>query len=144
MGDWEPGLDYSYNHNLLNDRDFLRIQTISPKIAYFPRPDLFTQLGYNLQFKDFHDDRDRDATTHQAALSQFVFFAEAKGYLLLGLNYDFEAAKEDRFDLEALTVSPALQLPLGWALTRLGSDGLAAAMPSATSARRACSGISHA
>lgn len=111
---WEAGLDYSFNYNLLDGKDFLRIHTAAPKLSYFPDPALFTQLLYEFATKDFFNDPDRDASVHRLGLSQFLFFADAAGYLLVGLQYENENADGARFDFQAGVFNTTLQLPLPW------------------------------
>lgn len=126
---WEAGLDYSFNLNLLDSKKFLRIHTLGPRVSFFPQQTLYTQLLYNLQRKDFFDDRDRDATVHQAGANQFLFFANSKGYLLFGLRYENENARARQHDLWSVSLNPTLQLPLGWSLTRAGWAEGAALLP---------------
>ena len=64
-----------------------------------------------------------------------MFFAESKGYISLGLQYEFENTFAPQFDLQSLYINPALQLPLEWAMNESGWRGLARIMPPDAKAR---------
>lgn len=132
---FEAGLDYSFNHNTLDEQKFLRIHTISPGMSFFTQPTVYTTLGYDFLRKDFFSDRDRDGFTNRATANQFLFFAESKGYILIGLQYEFENTFAPQYDQQSVFINPVLQLPLAWAMTKSGWPALAALMPRDAQAR---------
>jgi len=111
---WEPSIGLSYNVNILDGSGFLTITTVSPKIAYFPKAWLYTELAYNYLDKDFDRFPTRDATANQFGLTQFFFFAKSKGYFMAAVQYQKEDANGAEFDYEAGKASAALRVPLGW------------------------------
>jgi len=135
FADFDAGLDYSFNHNTLDEKKFLRIHTVSPKISFFLRPTLYTILGYDFLIKDFFSDPDRDGFSHRVGASQFAFFAESKGYVMLALQHEWGNANAQQFDLQSIYINPVLQVPLAWAMTRAGWSGLAGLMPADAKAR---------
>jgi tetratricopeptide (TPR) repeat protein len=135
LENFEAGLEYSFNHNTLDEQKFLRIHTISPSVSFFPQPTLYTTLGYDFLRKDFFSDRERDGFTNRVAANQFMFFAESKGYILLGLQYELENTFAPQYDLKSVYLNPVLQLPLAWAMTKSGWPSLAALMPRDAQAR---------
>ncbi len=96
---------------------------MAPKISFFPEPWLFLQLTYTLQEKTFFTDTDRDAISNLFALNQFFFFAQSKGYLLLGAQYETENTKADEFDFNGVSGNATLRVPLDWAISAMTPSG---------------------
>lgn len=111
---WELGLDYSFNYNFLDKKDFLQIQTLSPRVSLQSAPWLYTQFSYSLQEKVFFRDSSRDAIAHIVGLSQFFFFDQNKGFLLIGGRVETENADGSQFDFRGYGANASLRFPLSW------------------------------
>lgn len=116
---WELGVDYRFNYNFLDKKDFLQIQTISPKISLLSKSWLFSQLSYSFQEKIFFRDSERDATAHLIGFNQFFFFAQSKGFLLIGGQFEAENADAQRFDFHGYSGNASVRFPLSLALSTL-------------------------
>ena len=58
-----------------------------------------------------------------------MFFADAKGYLMMGLEYAIDNAREASFNLHSVRLNPSAKIPLDWALTGLGAPKAVQMLP---------------
>lgn len=109
---WDAGLDYSYTYNLLGNRQFLGIHSISPSFGFSLRPNLYTSFSYTFQDKTFFRIQARDANNQALGVTQFYFFMKSKAYLNFSYRVDFEDTSGPQFDYTGHTLNGVLQLPL--------------------------------
>ena len=110
---FDVGIDYVYNYMTLEHDDFLRLQSISPRIGYSIREDLYASVSYWYQNKDFRQEvnEPRDGDNHSAGFDIFYFFWSNKAYLQLAYRFEDENTKGDEYDYKGHIVNAALRLP---------------------------------
>ena len=110
-GNWDGDLTYGFNYSLLDRNDFMAFHSITPRLGFLPKPNLYTSLSYSYSLKNFIADNIRDGDNHSWSLSQFLFFMENKAYAYLSYSLALEDTQDPEFDYLGHTASVGLKVP---------------------------------
>lgn len=106
------GSDYTFYHIRLGGDALLNMHVIAPSISGFVTKKLYARAYYNYFDKDFSTLTNRDATAHNAGMTVNRFFANPKGYVSLGAQFETEDAVDPELDFDGYQLTGNLQLPV--------------------------------
>ena len=92
FGKFDAGLAGRYVLARLDDRDFLRMQLLSPHFSRFFGKKLFLRADYSFTDKHFHGLADRDAEAHAAGADLYWFLQGLRSYVIAGYRLQRENA----------------------------------------------------
>jgi hypothetical protein len=122
-------LQYEYRSALLEGDSYSKshVATASTQIGLIP--ETMTQVYYKYTNDDFRDEgfdpqfSSRDGDNHAVGLSQVIYFANRKGNIKAGYEYQKNLAKGMNFDMDGHKVNAGIGFPLIWEIqASLGAD----------------------
>lgn len=115
---WNVSLGYDYTYIFLDSDEFMQTQSVMPSIG-FSFADLYADLGYTLQVKDFlqDEDDDRDALNHSGGVNLFLFSLKKIDMVQIGIRYEQEDAEDDELDYIGPVVTGSLRFTVPWGIT---------------------------
>ena len=93
------GLQYTYDFITLGNSRFTQRWIVGPYVTLVENPWNLTNLQFQLQVKDFFNDRDvvrrevRDASQFMVGALHFFLFDQGRHYIKVGYQYDFNDAE---------------------------------------------------
>lgn len=122
-------LQYEYRSALLEGDSYSKSHAVSAGTQIGLIPETMTQIYYKYTNDDFKDEgfdpefSSRDGDNHAVGLSQVIYFANRKGNIKAGYEYQKNLAKGMNFDMEGHKVNAGIGFPLIWDIqASLGAD----------------------
>lgn len=112
LGRADVGGSYNYTFTTLDADDFLAIQSVTPSLGFSHSQNQYTYLSYIFQDKNFFTDDNRDGNNHSIGVDHFIFFMDAKGYVLVNYRVETESTFGDEFEYIGHQAKLGLKAPL--------------------------------
>lgn len=111
---WDAGIDYSFNRNLLGGQDFLDMNRFSPRVGLSFWDNMYTAISYAYTLKDFLQGTNdgRDAHNHNIGFDHYYFLLGGQAYLSAGYHIIEENTTSDQFDYFGQQFTGAAKTPL--------------------------------
>ncbi len=110
----KAGLAYRYSKALLDGRDFLSINQVSPSLSGFFTKKLYGRVFFNYADKRFDTNPVRDSHTNSGGGDIYWFLDGTKRYWLFGIAKANENALASEFDYESVKVKVKFQQRVNW------------------------------
>ena len=106
------GLLSMYNRTSLGAADFLEIYSISPSVGFSVTDTWYATVNYTYKNTNFFNLPSRDAQNHGVGFSNFLFFLEGKGMVLLGYQLENKITTGAQFEYLGHFINTKVQFPL--------------------------------